>query len=172
MPLGNSFKSIAPLLALTLAGAAAHGQVASVRYEWHNVVIGGGGFSPNIIFSPAEKGLAYLRTDVGGAYRWDSGKQRWIPLQDSQWQNSYFGIESIAPDPKAPNIVYVAAGMYHDAPAAILRSADRGTTWTPLAPGIPQGQLDGSLVADPTQPLVFYAGTHQRGLMVLRRSTP
>jgi len=66
-----------------------------------------------------------------------------------------------------PDVFYV--GTTTD---GVLRSADGGTTWTPLAPGIPQVQLDGSLVANPTQPQVFYAGTHQRGVMVLRRSTP
>jgi xyloglucan-specific exo-beta-1,4-glucanase len=33
-------------------------QPPATPYEWRNVVIGGGGFSPNIIFSPAEKNLA------------------------------------------------------------------------------------------------------------------
>jgi len=95
------------------APAAASAEVPSVPYNWSNVVIGGGGFSPNIVFSPAEKGLAYLRTDVGGVYRWDAQQQRWLPLEDSQWQDSYFGIESVAPDPRDPNVVYLAAGMYY-----------------------------------------------------------
>ena len=79
------------------APAAAAAEVPSVPYNWRNVVIGGGGFSPNIIFSPAEKGLAYLRTDVGGVYRWDAQQQRWMPLEDNIWNDSYYGIESIAP---------------------------------------------------------------------------
>ena len=119
---------LAPSVLLSVsAGLAA--QVPETPYEWRNVVIGGGGFSPNVMFSPAEPGLAYLRTDVGGAYRWDAKQQRWIPLEDSIWEDSYYGIESIAPDPKDANVVYLAAGMYGWQPAAILRSADRGGTW-------------------------------------------
>ena len=80
------FKRLALLLTLFVsvlaAGETSGGAVPSVVYEWKNVVVGAGGFAPNIVFSRAEKGLAYLRTDMGGAYRWDSGLGRWVPLQD------------------------------------------------------------------------------------------
>lgn len=63
-----------------LAHAASH--AAPAQYMWRNVVVGGGGYSPDIIFSPRVKGLAYLRTDIGGLYRVDSQAARWVPLQD------------------------------------------------------------------------------------------
>ena len=102
---------------------------AAEPYEWRNVTVGGGGFAPNIIFSRAERGLAYLRTDMGGAYRWDAKRDRWVPLQDSNPISSYMGIESIAPDPRDPNILYLATGMYYRGESAIWRSADRGRSW-------------------------------------------
>jgi len=51
-------KRLAPLLGLLFAisTAAAAGDLAEAPYVWRNVVIGGGGFSPDIVFSPAEKG--------------------------------------------------------------------------------------------------------------------
>ncbi|MGZ2411073.1 xyloglucan-specific exo-beta-1,4-glucanase [Sphingomonas sp. F9_3S_D5_B_2] len=160
---------LASLAALS-AGATSAAPVATVPYVWRNVVIGGGGFSPNVIFSPAEKGLAYLRTDVGGAYRWDNIKQRWIPLEDSIWEDSYYGIESIAPDPKDPNVVYVAGGMYAWQPAAILRSSDRGATWqinkVPFKMG---GNEDGRgmgerLAVDPNHTSTLFFGSRHDGL--------
>jgi xyloglucan-specific exo-beta-1,4-glucanase len=142
----------------------------AVPYNWHNVVIGGGGFSPNIIFSPVEKGLAYLRTDVGGAYRWDARLQRWIPLEDDIWNDSYYGIESIAPDPKDPNIVYVAAGMYAWAPAAIMRSNDRGAHWDIIPVAFKMGgNEDGRgmgerLAVDPERTSTLFFGSRHDGL--------
>jgi len=123
-------RRLALLATLILTPAAVDAAAPETPYLWRNVVVGGGGFAPNIIYSPVEKGLAYLRTDMGGAYRWDSREQVWIPLQDGFAESSYFGIESLAPDPKDPNVVYVAAGMYFRDPAAILRSSNRGRTWS------------------------------------------
>jgi photosystem II stability/assembly factor-like uncharacterized protein len=154
------------ILTPTMVGAAA----PAIPYAWRNVVIGGGGFEPNIVFSPVEKGLAYLRTDMGGAYRWNPVSQRWIPLEDALAESSYFGIESIAPDPRDSNTVYLAAGMYHGGPAAILRSSDRGASWsvfpTPFKMG---GNEDGRglgerLAIDPKRTSTLLFGSRHDGL--------
>ena len=103
----------------------------SVPYTWHNVVIGGGGFVTGIIFHPHQKNLIYARTDVGGAYRWDSTALRWIPITDwvGEQDVNLTGIESIALDPSDSNRVYLAAGTYSRSEAAILRSEDQGRTF-------------------------------------------
>jgi len=154
---------------MTLAAAA-----PAPAYTWRNATVGGGGFAPDIIFSRAEQGLAYLRTDMGGVYRWSAQRQAWIPLEDDIAQSSYFGIESIAADPVDPNIVYVAAGMYAREPAAILRSEDRGDTWRIFptsfhmggnAPGRGVGER---LALDPSDRSILYFGSRYDGL---QRST-
>jgi xyloglucan-specific exo-beta-1,4-glucanase len=161
--------SLVASLALTYA-VAVHSTAPEAPYDWRNVTVGGGGFAPNIIFSRVEKGLAYLRTDMGGAYRWDMREQRWIPLQDSTPVSSYMGIESLAVDPLDPNTVYLAAGMYSREPAAILRSADRGATWrvtpVPFAMG---GNEDGRglgerLAIDPFHTATLLFGSRHDGL--------
>jgi xyloglucan-specific exo-beta-1,4-glucanase len=113
------------VIAASLAGEAPLVSAAG-DYVWRNVKVGGGGFAPSIVFSRVERGLAYLRTDMGGAYRWDASARSWRPLEGSIAQSSYFGIESIAADPVDANVVYLAAGMYRRDGAAILRSRDRG----------------------------------------------
>lgn len=139
-------------------------------YRWRDVTVGAGGFAPAILFSPVQPGLAYLRTDMGGAYRWDAAARRWIPLQDGENESSYMGVESIAIDPVDPNGVYMAVGMYRRQPAAILRSHDAGATWQaarlPIALG---GNEDGRglgerLAIDPHERRILLFGTRHDGL--------
>ena len=156
-------------LGLVLAvGANAFAEPAP--YRWRNVTVGGGGFAPGVVFSPVERGLAYLRTDMGGAYRWDARAARWTPLQDDESVPSYMGIESIAPDPVDPDVVYMAAGMWSGGAAAIFRSADRGATWrkTPV-PFKMGGNEDGRglgerLAVDPHRPATLLYGSRHDGL--------
>lgn len=139
-------------------------------YAWRNVVVGAGGFAPGIVFSPIAPGLAYLRTDMGGAYRWEDQQGCWTPLQDGMADGNLFGIESIAPDPRDPDIVYMAAGTYRREPAAILRSADRGRSWSAHAvPFRMGGNEDGRglgerLAVDPHRPNTLLFGSRHDGL--------
>jgi xyloglucan-specific exo-beta-1,4-glucanase len=143
---------------------------SDVAYTWRSVVVGGGGFAPGIVFSTAERGLAYLRSDMGGAYRWDAAARRWMPLQDGNAVGSYMGVESIAPDPVDPDVVYLAAGMSWRSEASIWRSSDRGAHWrvtrVPFAMG---GNEDGRglgerLAVDPHRTATLLFGSRHDGL--------
>ena len=159
-------------VAVLLLGLASEAPCRDVlnAYTWHNVTVGGGGFSPAIVFSRAEAGLAYLRTDIGGIYRWDRGRQSWVPLQDEFAQGNYFGVESIALDRHDPEVVYAAVGMYHSSPAAIIRSTDRGRTWSihPVSfrmGGNEAGRGVGErLSLDPDEADILYFGSRYDGL--------
>lgn len=143
-------------------------------YVWRNVKVGGGGYMPGLIFSPVEKGLAYLRSDMGGIYRWDDKAKTWIALQDDEADFNYRGIESIAPDPVNANVVYAAVGAYRAFPSAILRSDNRGDSWD-IVPvpfrmgGNEEGRGVGErLAVDPNDTAVLYFGSRYDGL---QRST-
>ncbi|MCI4566364.1 exo-alpha-sialidase [Lysobacter sp. CFH 32150] len=165
------------LAALLVVGSigAARAADAAAPYEWKNVAIGGGGFVTGVTFHPREKGLAYARTDVGGAYRWDDKLQRWIALTD--WlgpeDDNLMGIESIAIDPSDPERLYLAAGTYLNAKVgngAILRSSDRGRTFqrTNLPfklGGNEMGRGNGErLAVDPSDGRVVFFGSRNAGL--------
>jgi xyloglucan-specific exo-beta-1,4-glucanase len=150
-------------------------QVASeAAYQWRNVRVGGGGFSPGIVFSRVERNLEYLRTDIGGVYRWDATRGEWLALQDHMPQSNYFGIESIAADPRDANVVYVAAGMYRRDAAAILRSGNRGSSWEVFPTAFRMGGneegrgLGERLAIDPNDTAVLYFASRHDGL---QRST-
>jgi hypothetical protein len=57
-------------------------QAPVAPYVWKSVKVGAGGFIPGIVFSRAERGLAYLRSDMSGAYRWDDRQKTWLLLHD------------------------------------------------------------------------------------------
>jgi len=139
-------------------------------YRWRNVEIVGGGYVPGIVFSTAEPGLVYARTDIGGAYRWNPDRQRWIPLLDwvswDEWNLT--GVDSIATDPVDPDRVYLLAGTYTndwtDMNGAVLRSRDRGRTWRrtdlPFKVGgnMPGRNLGERLAIDPNDHRILYLG--------------
>ena len=148
---------------------------AAVPYRWRNVTIRGGGFVSGIVFSTAQKGLVYARTDVGGAYRSDDAGDHWIPLTDQFGREdaSYLGIESIALDPEDTNKLYLAAGMYSadwGGPAAILRSNDKGKTFEKTSMPFKMGGNDDGrgcgerLAVDPNLGSVLYFGSRKAGL--------
>jgi hypothetical protein len=144
----------------------------SEAYNWRSVKIVAGGFITGIVFSPKEPGLAYCRTDIGGAYRIDNKSKQWFCLTD--WvgpRNSNLGgCESVAPDPVNPDKVYLALGTYRSGAAAIARSSDAGKTFQVTAiPVTMGGNEDGRgmgerLAVDPNATSVLYFGSRRDGL--------
>ncbi|MHB9858712.1 1,4-beta-glucanase [Streptomyces sp. YIM S03343] len=149
---------------------------AGPAYRWRNAVIGGTGFVTGILFHPAARGLAYARTDIGGAYRWDDRTARWTPLLDHLgWDDwNLLGVEAMAVDPAHPNRIYLALGTYAQSWAgngAVLRSDDRGATWTRTDLTVKLGaNEDGRgagerLLVDPRDSDTLWLGTRHDGLL-------
>ena len=168
-----TLKQALPILAVLVACAV---QAAPISYNWDSVAIGGGGFVSAIIPSKVEPGVAYARTDVGGAYRWDKAAARWQPMLDwvAEDQGGYLGVESLAVDPKNAARVYMLAGISYvnNGKTAILRSSDYGKTFAITdvsaqfkAHGNGMGRQNGEkLVVDPGSSNVLYVGTRWNGL--------
>lgn len=154
---------------------------SSGRYTWRNVEIVGGGFVPGIVFNQRERGLVYARTDIGGAYRFDHRRRRWIPLLDwVGWEKwGWTGVVSLATDGVDPDRVYLAVGTYTNDwdpnNGAILRSRDRGATWRAaelpfkLGGNMPGRGMGERLAIDPNVNSIVYFGV--RGGHGLWRST-
>lgn len=163
------------LLSLSILPLQAADPAVQGPYKWRSVAIGGGGFVTGVLFHPAERDLAYARTDVGGAYRWDARAQQWIALTDwlgaDDW--NLMGIDAFAVDPADPQALYLAAGTYmHERAgnAAVLRSFDRGRSFEraelPFKLGGNQlGRSNGErLAVDPHDGRVLLLGSRDAGL--------
>jgi len=153
-------------------GGAPIGKPNAAGYLWQSVAIRGGGFVPGLVFSTVEKDVLYARTDMAGAYRWDAASYGWIPIMDwlTKPDVKYIGVESIAADPVDANVVYMAIGTYMGSNGQIIRSADRGDTWTRYNIGVNMGgnadgrSLGERLMVDPNKPSLLYFGSRNAGL--------
>ncbi len=156
---------------LMFATQSPHAQTAE-SYVWQSVAIRGGGFVPGLVFSTVEQNVLYARTDMAGAYRWDETKYGWIPIMDwlTRPDMKYIGVESIAADPVDSNVVYMAVGTYTSSNGQIIRSADRGDTWTRYNIATPMGgnadgrSLGERLMVDPNKTSILYFGSRTTGL--------
>lgn len=163
---------LALLLAAPVQSAAAPN---ALPYRWKSVQIVGAGFVDGFVFHPKVKDVRYARTDMGGAYRWDSGAKRWMPMLD--WvpykDLNFMGVESIAVDPADAKKVYLACGTYTNPTTpdgAILRSSDGGrsfqVTRVPFKfGGNENGRGNGERMSvDPNNPQHLLLGTRHNGL--------
>ncbi|KUN22327.1 xyloglucanase [Streptomyces antibioticus] len=152
------------------AGSASKVTLAADTYTWKNARIDGGGFVPGIVFNRSEKNLAYARTDIGGAYRWQESSKTWTPLLDSVgWDDwGHTGVVSLASDAVNPDKVYAAVGTYTNSwdpkNGAVLRSSDRGASWQKadlpfkLGGNMPGRGMGERLAVDPNKNSVLYLG--------------
>ncbi|MGW1886078.1 1,4-beta-glucanase [Streptomyces sp. NPDC001970] len=174
---GTATAALAAVPSLPGRAAAAEPTATSApAYRWRNAAIGGTGFITGVLFHPSVRGLAYARTDIGGAYRWDDGAARWTPLTDHLgWDDwNLLGVEAMAVDPAYPDRLYLALGTYSQPWAgngAVLRSEDRGTTWTRTDLTVKLGaNEDGRgtgerLLVDPRDSDTLWLGTRHDGLL-------
>jgi len=170
-----NIKIIAALILVIGSCAGNENNKENVDYTWKNVTTVGGGFVPGIIFHPTDPDTRYCRTDMGGAYRWNSEQEKWEPLLD--WlpysDMNLMGVESIALDPSDPDRVYLACGTYTNngtPDGAVLWSADHGTTFhrsdLPFKlGGNENGRGNGErMMVDPNNSNIIYLGTRHDGL--------
>ncbi|GJE86057.1 glycoside hydrolase family 74 protein [Phanerochaete sordida] len=158
------------LSALAASSAPLVHGASSQAYTWKNVKIGGGGgFVPNIVFNPSQKGLAYARTDIGGAYKLNAD-DTWTPLLDfadnARW--NYWGVDALATDPVDPTRLYLATGMYTNSwdpnNGQILISTDQGKTFTPsvlpfkVGGNMPGRGMGERLAVDPNSNNILFFG--------------
>ncbi len=146
------------------------------EFEFSQVAMGGGGFVSGV-FATSKEGLYYARTDVGGAYRYDSEKEKWISVSYSisEDDRGLLGVESLAFDAKNPAKLYLLCGTeyFSNGKTCLLISEDYGETFTRTElteqikiHGNGMGRGNGEKMAvDPKNSDIIYIGGRTGGLI-------
>ena len=145
-------------------------------WSYSQLAMGGGGYVTGV-FSTSEEGLYYARTDVGGAYRWDDSKGKWLSLGYwvSEEDVGLLGIDGLAVDPDEPNKLYLlaATSYFSNGKTCVLISDDYGDTFEVVeisdlitAHGNGMGRQNGERIAvDPVNHDILYIGGRTGGLI-------
>lgn len=101
------------------------------RYSYRNLPIPGGGYVTGFIYHLKKKDVLYIRTDIGGVYRFDADSQRWISLIDHVTMENLSETfpTAVALDEKHPERLYIACGIYDRPHGRMAVTEDYGATF-------------------------------------------
>jgi photosystem II stability/assembly factor-like uncharacterized protein len=154
-------------------------------YDWRAVPIGGGGFVTGLAVTAGPDGtVAYARTDVGGAYRWDEATSSWTQLLTVERAGAVglapgdYSVAGIAVAASDPDVVALAVGSDFDPgpeeelprSGRVLVSTDGGASWTSseqrwFVAGNQRYRTESERLAiDPDDPDHLLFGTQREGL--------
>jgi hypothetical protein len=166
--------TMAALLSISAtAFAADQNPLKTEPYVWDNVAMKGTGFIDGIAFGRSAPNTLYMHTDMGGAYRYDYAKQRWVCLTDwIQWDDGslrHGGVETAAVDPSDANRVYFGIGTYMGKSAIIYSDDGTKTLKRTDVPFPMNGNGNGRnagerMQVDPSQGNILFYGTRNMGL--------
>lgn len=145
---------------------------AVAAYNWGTVALGGGGFATSVHIHPLDSNLWYVRTDVGGAYRYDAGQARLVPMTNfiSPSNGNLYGCWGLAVDPTNTNVVYMALGTTTVSNGKVYKSTAKGAdgSWVDLGlsqPFYANGVKTGNYIAvNPHAPANLLCSTYNAGL--------
>lgn len=152
-----------------------------IAYRYGKLPIPGGGYVTGFLFHPEKQNVLYIRTDIGGTYRFDYKSQNWHSLTETV--NMYDLSETypiaLATDSKDAEMLYIISGVRHSAKldpegkewGKLSISADGGKTFThKRVPFYVHGNLNGRgtgyrLVKDPVRENTLYFASQKDGLL-------
>lgn len=147
-------------------------KMEELRYQYYNAPIPGGGYATGFVFQPKVDGMIYLRTDIGGSYRFDKESRRWKSLCDHvtmEDKAETYPI-AIAVDERNPERLYIASGIWNEPEGKFSVSEDYGESFTHYRMPMPiHGNLPGRgtgchLIVDKKDENVLYFASQTSGL--------
>jgi photosystem II stability/assembly factor-like uncharacterized protein len=103
-------------------------------WEMNVLRMDGGGWVTGMVIHPDDPFVRYVRTDVGGAFKWIEAEKKWKAITDwiPPFHTGLYGIDAIALDPNDPDILYLAMGRGDNYYCGIYKSSDKGESFTRL----------------------------------------
>lgn len=111
--------------------------------------------------SPLKEGLLYAGTDDGLIQVTEDGGARWTKIDKVAGIPELSYVADIEASQHDANVVYAAYDNHKmgDFKPYLLRSRDRGKTWTPIASNLPQNGNVWSIAEDHVDPNLLFVGT-------------
>jgi photosystem II stability/assembly factor-like uncharacterized protein len=111
--------------------------------------------------SPAKEGLIYAGTDDGLVQVTEDGGQSWRRIEKFPGVPDSTYVSRLEPSPRDADTVYAAFDNHKmgDLKPYLLKSTDRGRTWTSIASDLPARGSVYAVVEDPQKRDLLFAGT-------------
>jgi photosystem II stability/assembly factor-like uncharacterized protein len=119
--------------------------------------------------SPLREGLLYAGTDDGLIQVTDNGGKSWRAVESFPGVPTFTFVSKLLASSHDTNVVYAAfnnmlRGDFHP---YLLKSSDRGHTWTSISASLPDGEQVWTVAEDPVNRSVLFAGTEHGAYVTL-----
>ena len=136
-------------------------RVFSVDAVWDLSAMSRYGTITSLAQSPLDERLIWAGTDDGRIQVTEDGGKTWRAIDDLPGVPDFFFVNDIKADLHDASTVYVAVDNHKSGDFApyLLRSTDRGRSWTSIAGDLPERHVVWRLVQDHVNPRLLFAGT-------------
>jgi photosystem II stability/assembly factor-like uncharacterized protein len=137
------------------------GRVWSWDSAWDLFAMSKYGTVTSLSESPLVEGLLYAGTDDGLIQVSEDGGENWRRVDALPGVEDFFFVNDIKADLHDPDTVYVVVDHHKEGDFApyILKSTNRGRSWTHIGLGLPERHIVWRLVQDHVDPDLLFAGT-------------
>lgn len=160
---GNSWKAVSPDLTRQTDRnrLPVMGRVWSVDAVAKNASTSFYGNIVSLVESPKKSGLVYAGTDDGLVQVTEDGGGSWRKLESVPGVPETTFVADLAASPHEADVVYAAFDNHKrgDFKPYLLRSADRGKSWTSIAGDLPARGTVYTVAEDPKKPGLLFCGT-------------
>ncbi len=137
------------------------GRAWSIDAAWDLWAMSNFGTITSLSESPLVEGLLYAGTDDGRIHVSEDGGANWFSIERLPNVTDAFFVNDIKADLHDADTVYVVVDDHKsgDFSPYVLKSTDRGRSWTSLAENLPERHIAWRIVQDHVNPKLLFLGT-------------